>query len=100
MKPHPIAATIGLTILTALSPQPTADNPVLAKPIESAEEHAARIAWWREARFGMFIHWGLYLLVDTDRKSLPIAQNGEKFSVTLPAGAPGKIAAVLCVETK
>jgi alpha-L-fucosidase len=19
-----------------------------------------RLAWWREARFGMFIHWGLY----------------------------------------
>ena len=19
-----------------------------------------RIQWWREARFGMFIHWGLY----------------------------------------
>ena len=25
---------------------------------ESTRE--ARIAWWREARFGMFIHWGLY----------------------------------------
>jgi alpha-L-fucosidase len=22
----------------------------------------ARIAWWREARFGMFIHWGLYAI--------------------------------------
>ncbi|MBL8760202.1 MAG: alpha-L-fucosidase [Phycisphaerae bacterium] len=21
---------------------------------------AARMAWWREARFGMFVHWGLY----------------------------------------
>ncbi|HET6993873.1 MAG TPA: alpha-L-fucosidase, partial [Chitinophagaceae bacterium] len=21
-----------------------------------------RIAWWREARFGMFIHWGIYSL--------------------------------------
>jgi alpha-L-fucosidase len=21
-----------------------------------------RIAWWREARFGMFIHWGLYAI--------------------------------------
>ena len=25
---------------------------------DSATERAARIAWWREARFGMFIHWG------------------------------------------
>ena len=21
-----------------------------------------RLAWWREARFGMFIHWGLYAI--------------------------------------
>jgi len=25
---------------------------------EEATRHEARIAWWREARFGMFIHWG------------------------------------------
>jgi hypothetical protein len=24
------------------------------------ETHEQRIAWWREARFGMFIHWGVY----------------------------------------
>ncbi len=24
------------------------------------QDHADRLAWWREARFGMFIHWGLY----------------------------------------
>ena len=23
-------------------------------------ERDARMAWWREARFGMFVHWGLY----------------------------------------
>ena len=23
-------------------------------------ERAARLAWWHEAKFGMFIHWGLY----------------------------------------
>jgi len=23
----------------------------------------ARMAWWREARFGMFIHWGLYAVL-------------------------------------
>ncbi len=25
-------------------------------------QREARLAWWREARFGMFIHWGLYSL--------------------------------------
>lgn len=27
---------------------------------ESEIDKAARMAWWKEARFGMFIHWGLY----------------------------------------
>lgn len=25
---------------------------------ETTAEHNARLAWWRDARFGMFIHWG------------------------------------------
>ena len=27
---------------------------------ETAIGHDGRMAWWRDARFGMFIHWGLY----------------------------------------
>jgi len=27
---------------------------------ESAADRDARMQWWREARFGLFIHWGLY----------------------------------------
>jgi len=26
------------------------------------EEHDRRMAWWREAKFGMFVHWGLYAI--------------------------------------
>jgi alpha-L-fucosidase len=29
-------------------------------PVESEAAKNARLAWWREARFGMFIHWGVY----------------------------------------
>ncbi|WMT39073.1 alpha-L-fucosidase [Paenibacillus sp. D2_2] len=29
---------------------------------ESLENMESRMAWWREARFGCFIHWGLYSL--------------------------------------
>lgn len=29
-------------------------------PLVTDAGAAQRIAWWREARFGMFIHWGLY----------------------------------------
>jgi alpha-L-fucosidase len=28
----------------------------------SMKTHDARVAWWRDARFGMFIHWGIYSL--------------------------------------
>ncbi len=29
---------------------------------ETEQEREARMEWWREARFGMFIHWGLYAM--------------------------------------
>ena len=33
-------------------------TPVVEEETESARD--ARLAWWREARFGMFVHWGVY----------------------------------------
>ena len=30
--------------------------------VETAEQHNSRMAWWREAKFGMFIHWGVYAI--------------------------------------
>ncbi len=35
-------------------------NMVDAQTTESKSEKDARMEWWREARFGMFIHWGVY----------------------------------------
>ena len=29
---------------------------------ETPQERNDRMAWWREARFGLFIHWGLYAI--------------------------------------
>jgi len=29
---------------------------------ETKEQQDKRMAWWREAKFGMFIHWGLYAI--------------------------------------
>jgi alpha-L-fucosidase len=29
-------------------------------PLVADGDAAKRIAWWREARFGMFLHWGIY----------------------------------------
>lgn len=41
-----------LVMQTALHAQP-----------ETPAQHDARMQWWREARFGMFIHWGLYSIL-------------------------------------
>lgn len=45
-----------LTLLTALLLAPLA----ALSAAETPPERDARMAWWREARFGMFIHWGAY----------------------------------------
>lgn len=36
---------------------PSAEQDAL---LDTPEQHDKRMAWFREARFGMFIHWGLY----------------------------------------
>jgi alpha-L-fucosidase len=41
-----------LTLAALASPCPAAP--------EAPAERDARMSWWREARFGMFVHWGLY----------------------------------------
>jgi alpha-L-fucosidase len=39
---------------------PDKDTPELDWWRRSMETRDQRIAWWREARFGMFVHWGVY----------------------------------------
>ena len=52
MNPIPttLPALLAASILLAAVPAPA----------ESQQERDARMAWFREARFGMFIHWGVY----------------------------------------
>jgi alpha-L-fucosidase len=35
-------------------------------PLAVPAGHERRIEWWREAKFGMFVHWGLYSLLCRD----------------------------------
>ncbi|MHB8974990.1 MAG: alpha-L-fucosidase, partial [Pirellulaceae bacterium] len=37
---------------------PATEPQVLLPTAETPAQREARLAWWREARFGMFIHWG------------------------------------------
>src|SRR6185295_4502420 len=36
-----------------------------------------RMKWWREAKFGMFIHWGVYAVPAGTYKGQPVAGIGE-----------------------
>ena len=44
---------------------------------QETPERAARMKWFREAKFGLFIHWGLYAIPAGEWKGQPIAGIGE-----------------------
>ncbi len=44
---------------------------------ETPEQRNARMKWWREARFGMFIHWGIYSVPDGVWKGEEVPGIGE-----------------------
>jgi len=57
----------------------------------SADE---RLAWWREARFGMFIHWGIYANPAGTWKGEEIPSLGEwiMFNAKIPVQEYAEIA--------
>ena len=44
---------------------------------EPAIENDLRLEWWRDSRFGMFIHWGLYAVPAGEWEGQEIAGIGE-----------------------
>jgi alpha-L-fucosidase len=44
--------------------------------VETAADRDNRMAWWREARFGMFVHWGLYSGLAGTWNGKPVATSG------------------------
>jgi alpha-L-fucosidase len=46
--------------LLAQEQQPAAES---APTTSTIEDRNRRMKWWHEAKFGMFIHWGLYSVV-------------------------------------
>ncbi len=45
--------------------------------LAAARPRSDRMDWWREARFGMFIHWGLFAVPAGEWKGAPIQGIGE-----------------------
>jgi alpha-L-fucosidase len=85
-----VLGRIGFTILalTLISGKPTtisaagtnlASQQVSPDPYanETPAQRDARMKWWREARFGMFIHWGVYSVPAGTYNGKQIAGIGE-----------------------
>lgn len=64
MKRLPAVVIIVVLVACILAPSQLCAAQASGENIfgETEREREARMEWWTEARFGMFIHWGLYAL--------------------------------------
>jgi len=62
-------ALLGISAAVLLAGHPAAQD--------ASTERDARLAWWRDARFGMFIHWGLYAVPAGDYRGTRSKEIGE-----------------------
>ena len=78
-----LCATATLLVLGAGDSQPckadtTGDKePEVTMPRETPEQRDRRMAWWREAKYGMFIHWGVYAVPAGIYQGRQLPQAGE-----------------------
>lgn len=58
---------------------------------ESAVEKDARMEWWRDAKFGMFVHWGLYAAAEGqwDEVAYPNMRPGIEWLMCKGGSGPG-----------
>jgi alpha-L-fucosidase len=55
-----LKCAIAALLLATVQPQATTAQQRPAWANETKEQKEKRMKWWTDARFGMFIHWGLY----------------------------------------
>src|SRR6185312_10226454 len=63
---------------TGSLPTQVPDEQAVDSPEQMADRER-RMKWWHEARFGMFIHWGLYSVIGQhewcmENEGVPVAQ--------------------------
>jgi len=58
-----MAASAGLAAAAPLALAQEGAAKTSAQQVGPPPGHERRMQWWHEAKFGMFIHWGLYSLI-------------------------------------
>ncbi len=76
IKKHLLTSLLALGAALSIS-NLCAQAPSEAGAAETAAQRDARMQWWREARFGMFIHWGVYSVPAGNYHGQPVKGIGE-----------------------
>lgn len=64
---------------TSLAHLPSASAAPSQQSVAVPPDHEQRIQWWREEKFGMFVHWGLYSILEREAwvmgdEDIPLAE--------------------------
>ncbi len=73
----PCSGLILIAAAAVLLLGPAVRSATAALPDETKEEMDQRMEWWRDAKFGMFIHWGLYAIPAGEWKGKKVPGIGE-----------------------
>jgi alpha-L-fucosidase len=65
--------------IQAAPPQPPSDHPYTGSPQPGDADRERRMKWWHQARFGMFIHFGVYSTIarhewEMENEAVPISE--------------------------
>jgi alpha-L-fucosidase len=73
-----LASAWGLLLVLALAGLGTLPSVAQSAPppSETSAARDARMQWWRDARFGMFVHWGLYSGLAGTWQGQPVGTTG------------------------
>ncbi len=88
----PIALAAAALWLAASASTQSAAAPAGDQSREAAQREA-RMAWWRDAKFGMFIHWGVYSLPGGEWNGKTNHAEWLQFTAKIPIAEYAKLAA-------
>jgi alpha-L-fucosidase len=95
LNPVHLCALITLNLTIAFLPLQAQDAKLLNPLQESDAAFEERMAWFNEARFGMFIHWGAYSVLEGEWQGKPARGYAEwiQSKATIPRDAYREVAA-------